>query len=107
MISTQVEIWRDRAENSERNWAQLVQERDAAVAAASREAEAAAVRDEEWAEQLAERDLRVEELATQLAELEEGGSAAEAARALRDALLEQQAADLNRMRAAAARAACD
>jgi len=103
-LEHEIDIWRERAENSERNWAQLVQERDAALNAAQREAEASALRDEQWAEQLQERDLRVEELATQLAELEEGGSAAEAARALRDALLEQQAADLNRMRAAAARA---
>jgi len=103
-LEHEVDVWRERAENSERNWAQLVQERDAAVAAASREAEASALRDEQWAEQLQERDLRVEELANQLADLEEGGSAAEAARVLRDALMEQQAADLNRMRAAAARA---
>ena len=103
-LEHEVDVWRDRAENADRNWAQLVQERDAAVAAASREAEASALRDEQWAEQLQERDLRVEELANQLADLEEGGSAAEAARVLRDALMEQQAADLNRMRAAAARA---
>ena len=46
-------MWRgERAENSERNWAQLVQERDAAVNAAQREAEASALRDEQWAEQL-------------------------------------------------------
>lgn len=100
----EAQVWQERAESADRNWAELVQERDAATNAARREAEACALRDEQWAEQLAERDDRVAELARQLADVEEGGSAAEACKALRDALLEQQAADLNRMRAAAARA---
>jgi hypothetical protein len=100
----ETQVWKERAESADRNWAELVQERDAATNAAQREAEACALRDEQWAEQLAERDDRVAQLANELAEVEEGGSATEACRALRNALLEQQAADLNRMRAAAARA---
>ena len=83
--------------NIERNWAQLVQERDAAVNAAQREAEASALRDEQWAEQLQERDLRVESWRRNWRNWRRRGPRPRPHELTRRSL-EQQAADLNRMR---------
>ena len=103
-LEHEIDVWRERAENSERNWAQLVQERDAAVNAAQREAEASALRDEQWAEQLQERDLRVEELATQLADWRKVDRRPRPRELYATLCWSSRPQILNRMRAAAARA---
>ncbi len=46
----ETQVWKERAESADRNWAELVQERDAATNAAQREAEACALRDEQGAD---------------------------------------------------------